>query len=430
MRGGNQGSRRVAARRSFALRRPNVARGRQRMEPQEPRLQETRSGSPPPQAAAWRIAQPVLQATAAQGQLTWPARGTACREEIAVSCSAIALEQRLQYQVARPLLPARVPPVLIWRCKHAHGLFSMLSLALGHAEQCEKRGFALIVDWSDEDLLYRPPPGESNLWTAFFQQPAEAHFEPAALRDALRQGKYVETNRHDAVFGAYRGVVQDYGVIPPELAAYGRGLCKRNLALRDRFAAVLRAAAAKFLDGSPGSRWLAVHIRRSDKAVEAKANLQLTETEILERVLAQCRAWSCNAVFLCTDDAALKRTLIGKLEAAGQHVSSYPSALPVTTGQAAHFDKSIDAYRKAEDVMIEAMLMARGCHGLLSTFSNVSAVVVYLSPESFRYTTFFEKLETSLGAPLPSDQVGLLSLAAAELRGLRCWPPTENTFVC
>lgn len=37
--------------------------------------------------------------------------------------------------------------VLIWHCRHPHGLFSMFSLALGHAETCEKQGLGLIVDW-------------------------------------------------------------------------------------------------------------------------------------------------------------------------------------------------------------------------------------------------------------------------------------------
>lgn len=38
--------------------------------------------------------------------------------------------------------------VLIWHCRHPHGLFSMFSLALGHAETCEKQGLGLIVDWT------------------------------------------------------------------------------------------------------------------------------------------------------------------------------------------------------------------------------------------------------------------------------------------
>ena len=79
-------------------------------------------------------------------------------------------------------LVASACEVILWHCKHPHGLFSMFSLALGHMETCEKMGAALLVDWSlvwkedkkglakswpqlrsSEELLYRGPPGEPNV---------------------------------------------------------------------------------------------------------------------------------------------------------------------------------------------------------------------------------------------------------------------------
>jgi len=172
-----------------------------------------------------------------------------------------------------------------------------------------------------------------------------------------------------------------------------------------------------FLDGPSGCRWLAVHIRRSDKAIEAKVNFELKDSDIYDRIVAQCSYWHCGAVFLCSDDACLKQRLKASLEGGGLLVSMYPSTLPSSASQAVHFDKSLDAYKKAEDVMMEAMLMARGCHGLLSTFSNVSASVVYLSPEGFPYTSFFDKIESTVGMVSAGPQVGALSLAGAEARG-------------
>jgi len=315
--------------------------------------------------------------------------------ELAEAQFAVATPQH----IARPLRASRAP-VLVWRCKHPHGLFSMFSLALGHAERCEKQGWSLIIDWSGEELLYRGPPGEPNLWTAFFKQPAELKHEPEELLRVLRQGEFYETARHDAVFGAYRGVIQDYGGIPPHLAAHGRALCRRSVVLRERFTQRVQAAAETLLGGS--HRWLAVHIRRSDKACEAKANLELTDDDIMLRIVAQCSVWCCDAVFLCSDDAALKQRLRARLSGstesggAGLVVNSYPSTLSAVAGQAAHFDKSLDKYQKAEDVVVEALLMAQGCHGLLSTFSNVSASAVYLSPEGYPYTTFWDTLEGSV----------------------------------
>lgn len=65
-----------------------------------------------------------------------------------------------------------------------------------------------------------------------------------------------------------------------------------------------------------------VHIRRSDKVVEAAANLELSDEALQQRIVAQslgeqlseletlrCRAWRMDAVFLCSDDAALKQRL-------------------------------------------------------------------------------------------------------------------------
>ncbi len=132
--------------------------------------------------------------------------------------------------------------VLIWHCRHPHGLFSMFSLALGHAETCEKQGLGLIVDWTgaqcglpdvffvfviyhvfavclqfrslqflsrcqlvlrlfqlvfrlhirvlgclmrtSTELLYRGPPGEPNVWSSFFMQPAEIKMTSKVMIDS------------------------------------------------------------------------------------------------------------------------------------------------------------------------------------------------------------------------------------------------------
>lgn len=282
--------------------------------------------------------------------------------------------------------------VLIWRCRHPHGLFSMFSLALGHADTCERQGLGLIVDWSSSELLYRGPPGESNVWSAFFQQPADLQMTCEAVRQAIRSGRYLETTKHHAVYGRYRGVIQDYGGIPLEQAAHGRALCRRNIALQPRFQEKLEKTMASIL--TPGKR-LAVHIRRSDKVVEAAANFELSDEKLLQRIVAQCSAWQMDGVFLCSDDASLKKRLTRALDAAGLHVSTYDATLPSEASQAAHFDKSLDSYKKAEDVVMEAFLMAKGCHGLLSTYSNVSAAVVYLSSDGFPYTTFWDPVEAN-----------------------------------
>lgn len=332
-----------------------------------------------------------------------PVLVTRGRDDVAERRLRVVSEERRQTETLAALTPAPpatlapVPPILVWRCRHPHGFFSMFSLAMGHMLTCEQKGWTLVVDWSWEELLYKGPPGEPNLWNAFFHQPAEMACARDVLERALARGQYMETEKHDVVYGALKGVVQGYGSIPAHQAAQGRALVRKHVALRESFAQRLRSAMDSLLGGN--RRWLAVHIRRGDKAIEAKANFELTDEDILLRIIAQCSAWRCNGVFLCTDDPSLKDRLKTQLETGielggpGLSVSIFPSTLSSVAGQGTHFDKSLDSYRTAEDVMFEAMLMARGCHGLLSTFSNVSASVVYLSPTGFPYTSFWDPVE-------------------------------------
>lgn len=304
-------------------------------------------------------------------------------------------------QCIPPTLALRLPQVLVWRCKHPHGLFSMFSIALGHAHQCAESGKTLVVDWSGDDLLYQGPPEQPNLWSAFFMQPAELVIERETLNNLLMRGQFVETDSNDAVFGALRGVMQGYGGIPKSFAAYGRAFVRETIALRVEFARRLHGAIDQILGSR--CRWLAVHVRRSDKGVEAEANMRLTDGDILERVIRQCIAWRCDGVFLCTDDADLKtRSRVG-LTAGGIQVATYDSALSTIPGQATHFDQSVDGYRKAEDVVMECFMMARGCYGLLSTYSNVSAAAVYLSSDNYPYTTFWDECALP-EAPMRSGQ--------------------------
>jgi len=264
----------------------------------------------------------------------------------------------------------------------------MLSLALGHVQQCAATGTVLLVDWTWPDLLYAGPSWEPNLWCVFYHQPAELVVPKKAIHNALKKGNYVETLTHEHVFGSYKGVIQGYGTIPPAQATLGRALCRRWLALRTQFREKLEQKLVQLLGG--GCRWLAVHVRRGDKGLEASVNIDLSDDQILGRIITQCSTWSCDGVFLCTDDAGLKERLAGSIPHYGLRVSTYPSALSVKQGIGTHFDESLDKFRKAEDVMMEAYIMSHGCSGLLCTYSNVSASVVYLSQEGYPYTTFWE----------------------------------------
>lgn len=291
------------------------------------------------------------------------------------------------------------PPILVYHCKHPHGFFSMFSLVLGHITTCERNGVALYVDWSDSDLLYCGPPGQPNVWQVFFKHPAEVFMSPQIINERLAKQDYEVTEDGNLVYGAFKGVIEGYGGIPPDCAAHGRALCRRWIHLRPDFEAKLREHEYELLGGN--LRWLAVHIRRGDKAVEAASNFTLTDEAIISRIVMQCMVWQMDGVFLCSDDCKLKARLEEQLTqyasptGAALAVSSYDSTL-TQNAQCTHMDRSLDGFKKAEDIATEALLMAKCCHGLISTYSNVSASVVYLSPEGYPYTSFFDPIESTI----------------------------------
>eukprot|EP00929_Paragymnodinium_shiwhaense_P023990 TRINITY_DN14892_c0_g1_i10.p1 TRINITY_DN14892_c0_g1~~TRINITY_DN14892_c0_g1_i10.p1 ORF type:complete len:565 (-),score=111.46 TRINITY_DN14892_c0_g1_i10:339-2033(-) len=306
--------------------------------------------------------------------------------------------------VAAPVVSSFMNPqepecqLVLWDCRHPHGLFSMFSLALGHADTLLKQGCGLIVDWSHSSLLYAAPSWEpsGNLWTALFRQPAEvAGFASQAdISAALASGRVHVTTSSEHIFGDLRGVIEGYGSISWELAQRGRQLC-RQLIQPSPYIAERLAYYQAMLLGS-GRRWLAVHIRRTDKACEAKSNLLLDDEAILRAILRSCHINNTTGVFLCTDDAALKARLTARMRSLSGpfgellRVSTYDAALSMKEGTAAHFDTSLDSFQKAEDVVLECLLMARGCHALLSTYSNVSAAAVYLSHDEYSWSSFWD----------------------------------------
>mmetsp|Transcript_119910 Transcript_119910/g.208198 ORF Transcript_119910/g.208198 Transcript_119910/m.208198 type:complete len:521 (-) Transcript_119910:242-1804(-) len=300
--------------------------------------------------------------------------------------------------IPMPVPNTQQPPILIYHCTHPHGFFSMFSLVLGHITTCEANGIALYVDWSDPDLLYHGPPGQPNVWQVFFKHPAEVFMSPQVINERLAKQDYTVTEENNLVYGAFKGVIEGYGGIPPECCAHGRALCKRWIHLRPEFEVKLRELEHELL--GQGMRWLAVHIRRGDKAVEAASNFALTDEAIISRIVLQCMVWHMDGVFLCSDDQKLKTRIEEQLSqyasptGAPLACSSYAATL-TKDAQCTHMDRSLDGFKKAEDIATEAFLMAKCCHGLISTFSNVSAAVVYLSPEGYPYTTFFEPIDAA-----------------------------------
>jgi len=316
------------------------------------------------------------------------------------------------FRVERPL--ASSARVIRWRAAHPSGLGGMFTSGLGLVEKCAERGQALFIDWSGRGLLYRGYCERGNVWDEFFMQPAAAMLGHEALEDALTRGDVSD------FLGTPCMTTPKVG-LPAWHAAKGRLLCQRFAWLRPELRRVAQEFAEREMPGAVingsgndpapssavGCRWLAVHLRRSDKGDEAPENLALEEEEIARQAAITCHAWGCGGVYLASDDWRLKLGLRPRLEEEGLRVAAYAPVLSPDPRRCTHMDQELDAHRKTWDACFEIAVMAL-CQGLLCTHSFMANMAVYYSRPPYPYRSFWDPLPTvACDGALPSVVLGL-----------------------
>mmetsp|Transcript_91449 Transcript_91449/g.167839 ORF Transcript_91449/g.167839 Transcript_91449/m.167839 type:complete len:400 (-) Transcript_91449:12-1211(-) len=298
------------------------------------------------------------------------------------------------FRVERPL--ANHAKVIRWKAVHPSGLGGMFTSGLGLIEKCAERGQALLIDWSSKGLLYSGRVPGSNLWEEFFTQPAAALLSPEELQDALDNGDVADFEGTPCMQTPKVG-------LPPWHAAKGRLLCQRFAWLRPELRQVALEFAAKELPGAAaawgvgpnsGFRWLALHIRRTDKGDESPENMALTEEEIIRQTKITCAAWGCCGVYLCSDDWKLKDKVRSMLMQEGLQTATYKPVLSADVTRCAHMNQKLNASRKTWDAMFEITIMSL-CQGLLCTHSFMANMVIYFSKPGYLHRSFWD--------PLPSD---------------------------
>ena len=304
----------------------------------------------------------------------------------------------------------RADDVWIWRVEtHKEGLFSLVFLALGFLEHTAtaQPGARLMIDWTDERICFHghgaASRGCANAWNHFFEQPVDgiatgmATEAPgaAALQRAMNSNGVMLVTRFGKGWfqklGEFRGADEgkkgsalvEGGRLDPQSATRGRDAFRRWIKIRPRVLERAEAAQRASLDSSV--RWLAVHVRQTDKVLQCPANA-IEHASLEAQTVAFCAALACGGVLLCTDDAALKRRMKANLSDAGLRVATF-SALLSADDWPSHKDRCLDRRQNAEDCLVEVLLMSR-CHALLSTWSNVSVATVYLSPPEYRHYMF------------------------------------------
>jgi len=343
--------------------------------------------------------------------------------------SAAHLERLLQHSGRIPEVPAMgaAGVVRVWRCQlWTEGLFSLLFWALGYLESQLESQLAgglpgeevpalLLIDMTDPRLRYRGPPGCPNIWTAFFDQPLAPRDSRRTAQRASQgfpsgsSGAMPEVSLEEAVssaaaagrlevstvfgephfdkLGSFRGSDEDTGRLDEDTARHGQDVIKRWI----RIQPAIQAKVDRFCEermSQEGLRWLAVHVRRTDKLLQSSGNRHADDS-LCRDVVAVAKRDGFGGVVLCTDDATLKPWL--ETELATRHglaVASY-SAVLSSTGLPCHKDAALDPYRTAEDVLVEMLIMSQHCDAIISTWSNVSTAVVFFArQEGFAWHMF------------------------------------------
>eukprot|EP00811_Abedinium_folium_P015849 NODE_247_length_3296_cov_8.165983.p1 GENE.NODE_247_length_3296_cov_8.165983~~NODE_247_length_3296_cov_8.165983.p1 ORF type:complete len:803 (-),score=129.90 NODE_247_length_3296_cov_8.165983:773-3181(-) len=330
--------------------------------------------------------------------------------------------------------------VKLWRSElHMEGLFSQLFWALGfleyassarlpslggasNADGCSSTCF--LIDWTDRRVAMSRSSRCCNLWNELFEQPwrpwevcdnldrklAAQFTQCAGLRAAHLQECWasrrddmapVHSAAHAAAADGRLHATLAFG--PPHFEKFGRFALAREWdnvgggrldnALLEHGRHVFRRwlrirrgileRVAGFIATSMGAgTWLAVHLRLTDKCESNNRPLAALVEEVKRWVKVLC----CSGIFLCTDDADMKKSLASALSRSDLAVVMCPAQLS-RRGLPAHKDGAVDRVQNARDMLIECLIMAQ-CKALLGSWSNVTTATVWFAPRGFSHMLF------------------------------------------
>eukprot|EP00468_Gymnochlora_sp_CCMP2014_P005643 CAMPEP_0167748536 /NCGR_PEP_ID=MMETSP0110_2-20121227/4892_1 /TAXON_ID=629695 /ORGANISM="Gymnochlora sp., Strain CCMP2014" /LENGTH=311 /DNA_ID=CAMNT_0007633561 /DNA_START=235 /DNA_END=1170 /DNA_ORIENTATION=+ len=263
--------------------------------------------------------------------------------------------------------------VLVWDASGRWtGLFSAFGAALACILECERRDdVAVKIEWRNL-TRYHLDSGE-NLWEKFFVQPHQFVSQDIskAKVKVLRRGFPPDVMGNFP--GKGRGIKGDKK-IPKTYVKVGQYMVRRYIGVQPH----IREKATNFYQRHVArfSRPLAVHVRLTDKHTETSKNFGFTSQEIMRMILHYMEVEGFDGCMFATDDINLKDDV---QEMCGAKCVMYNSTLSAD-GKAVHFDSKIDAYKKAEDIVLEVLIMSM-CTGFLSTMSSVGNGVLFFASE-------------------------------------------------
>lgn len=257
--------------------------------------------------------------------------------------------------------------VLVVRARKA-GFFSNLNRVVSHlAHSLGRDGVeAVVADWSvgpGRPYSAYGTPADGNLWDRFF----EPLPEPAGAERRITVAGFAD--RGITGIKAYRAYKQG-----PAWRQFYHAAFQRHVRVRPHILERVERLHRELI----GNRFcVGVHYRAPDHAIECPRPIPPIASFIrrARRLLPADRAAT---VFLATDvtDAANRFR-----DAFGERCAMQPDAerLPAGARGHVHHDHPNPSLRLGEEVLIDALLLAR-CDRLLHVTSNVATAVGYMNP--------------------------------------------------
>lgn len=243
------------------------------------------------------------------------------------------------------------------------GLFSNFLAVLNHTDWCLRNKHSPVVYWGQSSYYYTPAVynGSVNAWEYYFEPTSSFSYE---------YGDVVDYN-YPAPDGYYIRYMFDEKSQPNKQERWEIYL--RLIEPYIRLNKVVQSKIDTFYDEHMRDKHvIGIHLRGTDKKSEVAPvpiNVILQE--------AKKQAAPDSYFFVATDDATLldaaKKSLKERIIYCMSHQRS-------SDGRALHYNSR---HRKAclgEEVVIEAMLLAR-CNKMIHTNSNVSTAVLFLNPD-------------------------------------------------
>ena len=233
------------------------------------------------------------------------------------------------------------------------GLFSYVLQAIQNLSVVNETEDKLFIKYT-ENMLYLDPRVGGNVWDYYFYQPFE-----------FTKEEIINNPKEQAIF------IEDEKVVPlgvtsrpsSEMIKVGRELTKKFIRVKPH---ILEKVDGFIKDTFNGEKYFSIHKRGTDHARDS-GNPLLSLKEYTDQADKFFEEY--NFGLLCTDEDS---TVKAFKERYGDKIKVYDDMIRCDNIQGVHYTIGRDnPYKMGEDVMIDALLMAKSDH-LIRTVSNVT----------------------------------------------------------